>query len=83
MTDGAGRVEIGVRRVAELETDGSLPASDPRLMALMRDEIGRDGPMTFARFMETALYDPEAGYYSAARDGDAADRGAGGIARLE
>jgi SAM-dependent MidA family methyltransferase len=27
--------------------------------------------------MEIALYDPEAGYYSAARDGDAADRGPG------
>jgi SAM-dependent MidA family methyltransferase len=77
VTDRAGRIEVGVRRVAELESDGSLPASHPRLMALIRDEIGRDGRMTFARFMEIALYDPEAGYYSAARDGDAADRGAG------
>jgi SAM-dependent MidA family methyltransferase len=77
VTDGAERIEVGVRRVAELETDGSLPASDPRLMARIRAEIGRDGRMTFARFMEVALYDPEAGYYSAARDVDAADRGPG------
>jgi SAM-dependent MidA family methyltransferase len=77
VTDGVGRIEVGVRRVAELETDGSLPASDPRLMARIRDEISRDGPMTFARFMEIALYDPEAGYYSAARAGDAAERGPG------
>jgi SAM-dependent MidA family methyltransferase len=77
MTDGAGPVEVGVRRVAELESDGSLPASDPRLMSLIRDEIGRDGRITFARFMEIALYDPEAGYYSAAPDVDAADRGPG------
>jgi SAM-dependent MidA family methyltransferase len=77
VTDGVGRIEVGVRRVAELETDGSLPASDPRLMARIRDEISRDGPMTFARFMEIALYDPEAGYYAAARDDDAADRGPG------
>jgi len=77
VTDGAGRIEVGVRRVAELESDGSLPASDPRLMALIRDAIGRDGRMTFARFMQIALYDPEAGYYSAARDGDASDRGPG------
>ena len=77
MTDGAGRIEVGVRRVAELESAGSLPPSDARLMALIRDEIGRDGRMTFARFMEIALYDPEAGYYSAVHDRDAADRGPG------
>jgi SAM-dependent MidA family methyltransferase len=28
------------------------------------DEIRSSGPMTFARFMELALYDPEAGYYA-------------------
>lgn len=77
MTDGAGRIEVGIRRVPELETDGPPPASDPRLMAQIRDEIRRDGPMTFARFMEIALYDPVAGYYSASLDGDAADRGPG------
>lgn len=29
------------------------------------DEIDREGPMTVARFMELALYDPEEGYYAA------------------
>jgi SAM-dependent MidA family methyltransferase len=77
VSGGPGRIEVDVRRVVELESDGSLPASDPRLMALLRHEIGGEGRMTFARFMEIALYDPEAGYYSAARDGDAADRGPG------
>lgn len=31
---------------------------------LIRDEILRDGPMTFARFMALALYHPQLGYYS-------------------
>ncbi len=30
----------------------------------IRDEIRRMGPITFARFMELALYHPEGGYYS-------------------
>lgn len=67
MTGGAGRIEVGLRRVTELESDRSLPPSDPRLVARIRDEIARDGRMTFARFMEIALYDPEAGYYSAGK----------------
>jgi SAM-dependent MidA family methyltransferase len=29
----------------------------------MRREIERDGPITFARFMELALYEPDLGYY--------------------
>ena len=41
--------------------------SDPELVAAIRDEIARDGPMTFARFMELALYDPERGYYRSRR----------------
>jgi SAM-dependent MidA family methyltransferase len=38
--------------------------SDPDLLALIADEIRRAGPMTFARFMELALYAPELGYYT-------------------
>ena len=37
--------------------------SDPELLRAIRAEIERDGPMTFARFMEIALYDPARGYY--------------------
>jgi SAM-dependent MidA family methyltransferase len=39
------------------------PPSDPELLAEIRAEIERDGPLTFARFMTIALYDPERGYY--------------------
>jgi SAM-dependent MidA family methyltransferase len=34
------------------------------LEALIRHEIARQGPITFARFMALALYHPELGYYS-------------------
>jgi len=42
--------------------------SDRELVARIRAEIEAAGPMTFARFMELALYDPEHGYYSSATD---------------
>ena len=49
--------------------------SNPRLVGLIRDEIEREGPMTFARFVDVALYDPESGYYRAesARPGRGGD----------
>jgi SAM-dependent MidA family methyltransferase len=42
----------------------ATPDSNPDLVALIRAEIQRTGPMTFARFMELALYAPELGYYT-------------------
>ncbi|MEP7158474.1 MAG: SAM-dependent methyltransferase, partial [Chloroflexota bacterium] len=39
-------------------------AGDLRLVELIRAEIERDGPITFARFMEHALYEPGLGYYA-------------------
>ncbi len=64
---------IGLRREAapDLEAIGSDPALAERLC----DEIRRDGPMPFVRFMALALYDPDGGYYrgSAARPGRAGD----------
>lgn len=39
--------------------------SRPELVAMIREEIARRGPLPFARFMELALYHPEYGYYSA------------------
>ncbi len=33
------------------------------LAAIIREEIERDGPLSFSRFMELALYHPELGYY--------------------
>jgi SAM-dependent MidA family methyltransferase len=63
----------GLRRTqpADLESVGE----DVELVARIADEIVRDGPMTFARFMELALYDPLGGYYRGAepRPGRAGD----------
>jgi SAM-dependent MidA family methyltransferase len=40
------------------------PASaSPEFLALFRAHADADGVMTFARFMELALYDPQLGYY--------------------
>jgi SAM-dependent MidA family methyltransferase len=36
---------------------------DAVLVGRLRDDIRRDGPITFARFMERALYEPGHGYY--------------------
>jgi SAM-dependent MidA family methyltransferase len=68
-------VQAGVRRVPEFDLGADLPPSYPALLARIRDEIAAAGPMTFARFMELALYDPDAGYY--ATGGEAGDAGPG------
>ncbi|MFI5262538.1 MAG: class I SAM-dependent methyltransferase [Candidatus Limnocylindrales bacterium] len=65
---------------------GPLPTADPTvaerwtesrgpLVERLRDRIVAEGPMTFATFMASALYDPLDGYYAtatdrAAREGD-------------
>lgn len=67
-------IEVGLRRVPELDPT-PLPDSDPGLAARIADEIRATGPMTFARFMEVALYDPERGYYS--RSGEAREPSTG------
>jgi SAM-dependent MidA family methyltransferase len=63
---------MDLRRVGPLPRDDT---SDPVLVERIGDEIRREGPITFARFMEIALYDPERGYYrgAAARPGRAGD----------
>jgi len=38
------------------------------LAEMLRDQIRRDGPLSFRGFMEAALYDPAHGYYRRARD---------------
>lgn len=63
----------GLRREAPLDLEEV--GDDKVLVARIRDEIRSGGPMTFARFMEIALYDPERGYYRApdarpGREGD-------------
>lgn len=64
----AGWVEVGLRRVPELERE-PLPPSHPVLVERIADEIHRSGPMTFARFMHRALYELELGYYESAEAG--------------
>ena len=39
--------------------------SNPALVEIIADEIDREGPITFARFMELATGHPEHGYYTA------------------
>jgi SAM-dependent MidA family methyltransferase len=63
----------GLRRISAADLD--LIDGDAELEASIRDEIAATGPMTFARFMELALYDPGRGHYRGAaarpgRDGD-------------
>jgi SAM-dependent MidA family methyltransferase len=63
----------GLRR--EPPPDLDAVGEDEALVARIHAEIARTGPMTFARFMELALYDPDGGYYraDAARPGRAGD----------
>jgi SAM-dependent MidA family methyltransferase len=66
-------LEAGFRRgpdPAPISTE-----SEPALVERIRAEIAAGGPITFARFMELALYDPELGYYQvlATRAGRAGD----------
>lgn len=41
---------------------------EPRLVEAILAEINERGPMTFARFMERALYEPGLGYYATSRE---------------
>jgi SAM-dependent MidA family methyltransferase len=63
----------GLRRIPAADIDAV--EGDPELEALIRAEIATTGSMTFARFMELALYHPERGYYrnEAARPGRGGD----------
>jgi len=44
-----------------------LSSGNATLIEIIRGEIRRSGPISFARFMELALYHPEHGYYSSDR----------------
>jgi SAM-dependent MidA family methyltransferase len=44
-----------------------LNSSTSQLIANIRDQIRREGPLSFDRFMEQALYHPAHGYYSSGR----------------
>jgi SAM-dependent MidA family methyltransferase len=66
-------VTPGLRRDPAPDLDAV--GEDAGLVARIHEEIARDGPMTFARFMDLALYDPDGGYYrsEAARPGREGD----------
>ena len=66
-------LSAGLRR--EPPIDLEEVGEDEALAARIRSEITANGPITFARFMELALYDPDGGYYRGpeprpGRDGD-------------
>ena len=44
-----------------------MRGSEPELVVRLQEEIAASGPITLARFMERALYEPELGYYQRAR----------------
>ncbi len=45
-----------------------MDPGNPRLLDTIRAEIASHGPMSFRRFMELALYEPEHGYYASRAD---------------
>jgi SAM-dependent MidA family methyltransferase len=64
------RIELRREAGPDIEAVGQ----DDALVERIRAEIAATGPMTFARFMDLALYDPDGGYYRS----DAARPGRGG-----
>jgi SAM-dependent MidA family methyltransferase len=68
----AGDVVLGLRRPGDLAPRPD-PGHDPELLEMIRDEIRAAGPMTFARFMELALYHPDLGYYATGTRGPGRD----------
>ena len=59
--DDDRRFEPGYRR--QPLPDPEVVGEDAELVARLRDEIRSGGPITFARFMDRALYEPGHGYY--------------------
>lgn len=52
---------MDLRRLPAIDIEAV--GSEPELVERIRAEIASDGPITFARFMERALYEPGLGYY--------------------
>ncbi len=60
-------MRIGLQRVA-YPSPTTADAGDPELVGRLRDEIAQHGPISVARFMERALYEPGLGYYATRAD---------------
>lgn len=52
---------------SKLQYAGEAAGGEPALVEFIRAEIAQNGPVTFAWFMEQALYHPKQGYYSSGR----------------
>jgi SAM-dependent MidA family methyltransferase len=61
VNDDRPSIEPGYRR--EALPDPEAVGEDEELVARLRHEIEAAGPITFARFMDRALYEPGHGYY--------------------
>jgi SAM-dependent MidA family methyltransferase len=57
----------------EVPSGPSTAPTAPSLTSLLRRRIAEEGPITFAQFMEAALYDPSEGFYSRASVGEGGD----------
>jgi len=65
--NGVDSIVPGVRR--SQRPDPEAVGEDEELVRLLRAEIEASGPISFARFMERALYEPGHGYYRRERPG--------------
>ena len=57
-------MEGKLRRNSVENPNAKTTVGNPELIAIIRGEIETRGPISFARFMELALYHPEHGYYA-------------------
>jgi SAM-dependent MidA family methyltransferase len=55
------------RPIESVTAEQSLPTPSPGFIAAFREHVGAEGMMSFAGFMDLALYDPETGYYATRR----------------
>jgi SAM-dependent MidA family methyltransferase len=60
-----GKKSMGLESSQPLNPSASQPQGS--LARAIQDQIGREGPISFARFMSQALYHPQLGYYSSGR----------------
>ncbi len=60
-------MEGKLRRNSSENPNAKTNVGDPELIEIIRAEIDARGPVSFARFMELALYHPQHGYYASGR----------------
>jgi SAM-dependent MidA family methyltransferase len=60
-------LERKLRRNSPENPKAKKAVANSELAEIIRAEIGANGPISFARFMELALYHPDGGYYASGR----------------